>query len=110
MADKPTVQLSLASVRKSIVKPEVFKVALSGSKVITFPDLYDMESTVVEETFAALNRDSTNWGALEKWLSAKDVEALKAEKLSVRELAYVVQAAISHYEESERGDAGKGNA
>lgn len=108
-ADKPVVHLSLSKLRKELVKPEVFQVALSGSKIITFPDLYDMESTEAEQTFSALNRNATNWEALSKWLSEKDTEALKAEKLSVRELAAVVQAAIAHYEGS-YGDAGKGNA
>ena len=109
-ADKPTVHLSLATLRKNLIKPEEFKVALPGSKIVTFPDLYELESTEAEETFAALNRDSTNWQALAKWLPKKDLEILKAEKLTVRELAAVVQAAIAHYEASERGDAGKGNA
>lgn len=109
MADKPNVHLSLAKLRKDIVKPEQFKVALSASKIVTFPDVYDMESVEAEEIFASLNRNATNWGVLSKWLSEKDAEALKAEKLSVRELAAVVQAAIAHYEGS-YGDAGKGNA
>lgn len=109
MADKPVVHLSLAKVRKDLVKPEVFQVALSGSKIITFPDLYDMESVEAEETFGALNRNMTSWDAIGKWLSAKDVAALKAEKLSIRELSAVIQAAVTHYETS-YGDAGKGNA
>lgn len=109
MADKPTVHLTLSKLRKEIVKPEPFQVALSASKIITFPDVYDMESVEAEEIFASLNHNATNWGVLSKWLSEKDAAALKAEKLSVRELAAVVQAAIAHYEGS-YGDAGKGNA
>ena len=107
MADKPNVQLSLAQVRKSIVKPEVFRVALSNSKVITFPDLYELESSEAEEIFASLNMNATNWKVLEKWLSPADAKALKAEKLTIRELGHVVNAAVNHYEESVRGDAGK---
>jgi len=38
--DKPTVHLSISSLRKEVAKPEAFRVALSGSKVITFPDLF----------------------------------------------------------------------
>lgn len=107
--DKPTVHLSLSSLRKEVAKPDEFKVALSGSKIITFPDLYAKESVEAENVFGALNRSNTNWTALGMWLSEKDCEALKAEKLSVRELGAVVQAAISYYEETV-GSAGNGSA
>jgi hypothetical protein len=98
VADKPTVHLSLSTLRKEVAKPDAFRVALSGSKVITFPDLFALESTEAEEVFGSLGRNATNWTALDKWLSKTDATALRAEKLSVRELAAVVQAAISYYE------------
>lgn len=107
--DKPTVHLSLSSLRKEVAKPEPFRVALSGSKTITFPDLYDLESTEAEEVFGDLTRNSGNWDALEKWLSDADAKALKAERLSVRELGAVVQAAINYYEQTV-GSAGNGPA
>ena len=107
--DKPTVHLSLSALRKEVAKPDPFRVALSSSKTITFPDLFALESTEAEEVFGALNQSSTNWGALEKWLSAADVTALKAEKLSIRELGAVVQAAIAYYEQTV-GTAGNDTA
>lgn len=107
--DKPNIHLSLASIRKEVAKPEAFKVALSGSKIITFPDLFALESVEAEEVFGVLNRSATNWTALNKWLSEKDAAALKAEKLSVRELGAVVQAAISYYEQTV-GTAGEDTA
>lgn len=107
--DKPNVQLSLAALRKEVVKPEVLRMSLSGSKIITWPDLYAMESVEAEDVFFSLNRNATNWTALEKWLSKDDAAALKAEKLSVRELATVVQAATSYYENI-YGDQGKDGA
>lgn len=103
--DKPTVHLSLAKVRKETVKPEPFGVALSNSKVIVFPDLFAMESEEAENIFASLNESSTNWVVLRKWLPKADADALKAEKLSVRELASVVQAAVKYYEDT-YGDSG----
>jgi hypothetical protein len=96
--DKPIVHLSLSTLRKEVAKPEAFRVAMSGSKTITFPDLFALESTEAEGVFADLGRNASNWDALDKWLSAADAAALKAEKLSVRELAAVVQAAMSYYE------------
>jgi len=107
--DKPTVHLSLSSLRKEVAKPEAFRVALSGSKVITFPDLFALESTEAETVFGSLSRNASNWDALGKWLSEADCAALRAEKLSVRELAAVVQAAIQYYEGTV-GSAEKGTA
>lgn len=107
--DKPTVHLSLSSLRKEVAKPDPFRVALTGSKIITFPDLFALESTEAETVFADLGRNASNWDALAKWLSEADVKALKAEKLNVRELAAVVQAAISYYEETV-GKPGEGDA
>lgn len=108
-ADKPTVHLTLSALRKEVAKPDAFRVALSGSKTITFPDLFGVESVEAEEIFSALNHSSTNWGALEKWLTNADAAALKAEKLSIRELGAVVQAAIAYYEQTV-GTAGNGTA
>lgn len=96
--DKPNVQLSLAALKKEVAAPEVLRMALSGSKVITWPDLYGTESVEAESVFAGLNRSMTNWAVLETWLSKDDAAALKAEKLSLRQLAAVVQAAVQYYE------------
>lgn len=101
--DKPTVHLSLSSLRKEVAKPDAFRVALSGSKTITFPDLFALESTEAEEVFGSLGRNATNWDALAKWLSEADCAALRAERLNVRELAAVVQAAIQYYENTVGG-------
>ena len=109
VADKPAVHLSLANLRKEISNPDPFVVALSGSKRVTFPDVYAMESVEAEEIFAGLNTSATNWTVLGQWLSEKDCEALKSEKLSVRELGAVVQAAIRYYE-GVYGSAGNGSA
>lgn len=109
MADKPTVTTTLASLRKEIAKPEVFKLGLSGGKIITFPDLYDMESQEAEEVFGHLNENMTNWAAIRQWLSDADADKLAAEKLSVRELATVMKAAVAHYE-GNYGDSGEGSA
>lgn len=107
--DKPTVHLSLNSLRKEVAKPDPFRVALTGSKTITFPDLFALESTEAENVFGSLSQNAGNWEALDKWLSKPDAAALRAEKLSVRELAAVVQAAIQYYEQTV-GTAGNGTA
>lgn len=108
-ADKPTVHLSLSTLRKEVAKPEPFRVAVSGSKTVIFPDLFALESTEAEGVFADLGRNASNWDALDKWLSKTDAATLRAERLSVRELAVVVQAAMSYYEGT-IGTAGNGTA
>jgi len=98
-ADKPVVQFSISSMRKEVQYAEPFRVALSGSKIITFPDVFAMESVEAEELFARLNRNQTNWVALKEWLGEKDAAALKAEKLTIIELGKVTRAAMNYYEE-----------
>ncbi len=97
--DKPTVHASLASLRKEVTDPDPYRLALSASKTIVFPDIYAMESVAAEDIFAGLNRSATNWAVLEKWLGKDAATALKAEKLSVRMLAAVVSGATSYYED-----------
>lgn len=108
--DKPTIHLTLASLRKEIVAAEPLQMALSGSKIITFPDVYAMESTEAEVIFGRINRgDATNWTVINKWLSKDDAAALKAEKLSLIELATVMRAAVKYYEDI-YGTPGEGSA
>ncbi|BCW61843.1 hypothetical protein [Arthrobacter sp. StoSoilB22] len=109
MTDSPNIQFSIAGVRKEIVKAEVLKVGLSNSKVITFPDLYAMESSEAESIFGRLNQNATNWKVIRTWLSLEDADALKAEKLSVIELSTVMRRAVRYYEDI-YGTAGEGNA
>lgn len=97
-ATKQPAHISLTELRKEIAKPDPFRVALTATKTITFPDLFALESTAAESVFDALSRNATNWSAIETWLSEKDAAVLRAEKLNVRELGAVVQAAISYYE------------
>lgn len=107
--DKPTIHLTLANLRKEIVTAEPLQMALSGSKIITFPDIYAMESVAAEDIFARINRDATNWTVIHMWLSKDDAATLKAEKLNLIELATVMRAAVKYYEDI-YGSAGEGNA
>ena len=100
MADKPTVQFSLTKLRKEVETVDSFRVALSGSKVITFPDIYAMESVDAEGLFARITRDAMNWALLGEWLSEGDVTALKAEKLKLIELTHLVKTAVQYYEDA----------
>ena len=108
--DKPTVQFSLAKLRKEVKEVEPFSIALSGSKIITFPDLNAMESEESDELLDRLESPGKNtWAVLDDWLSKDDAKALRAEKLSRAELIHVV-ATASNYYKGEYGDLGEGTA
>lgn len=107
--DKPTVQFSISQLRKEVVRPDPFRISLSGSKVITFPDVNAMESAESDELLSRIEKNEVVWGVLDDWLSAKDAEALRAEKLTRAELKHVMDAAGSYYKEF-YGDAGNGAA
>jgi hypothetical protein len=107
--DKPTIHASLSNLRKEVVRPDVFRIALSGSKTITFPDLMAIESEESDELLARIEKLDSTWGVLDDWLSKGDAEALRAEKLSRAELLHVVKVASKYYEE-QYGTAGEGAA
>lgn len=109
-SDKPTVHLSLAALRKEVAKPEVFQLALSSSKVITFPDLNAMESEASDALVERIDAAGKNtWGVLDDWLSPADAKALRGEKLTRAELLHVLKAASNYYKEF-YGDSGNGDA
>jgi len=108
-ADKPTVHLSLSQLRKEVVKPDPFRISLSNSKVITFPDLNAMESAESDELLARIEKKDSSWDVLNDWLSPADAEALRAEKLSRAEIKHVIEAAGNYYQAA-YGDAGNGSA
>lgn len=108
--DKPVVQFTLASIRKDANKVDVLKVGISGSKIITFPDLMAMESVESEELLAKIDaRGANTWKALEQWLSADDAAALRAEKLSRADLIRLLKNASKYYQDA-YGDLGNDDA
>lgn len=107
--DKPTVHASLSALRKEIEKPEPYSIALSNSKIITFPDLNALESEESDELVEKIESGRSNWSALNEWLSPEDAKALKEEKLTRAELVHVMRAASKYYQ-SHYGTAGEGIA
>ena len=112
MSDKPTVTYSLAKLRKEVADVEPFSVALSASKIITFPDLMAMESEESDELLARIQTLSSTWGVLDDWLTAEDAKLLRAEKLSRAELLHLVKAAAEYYQRAygSDGTVGEGSA
>ena len=107
MADKPNVNLSLAALEAEIGKPEPFVLALSGSKRITFPDLYDIPVDEAEEFFKDLEESKGGDLAMfEKWLSKADFAAYKAAKIPLRVHAALAKKVTDYYQQS-MGDAGE---
>ncbi|QCB97118.1 hypothetical protein E5206_09395 [Arthrobacter sp. PAMC25564] len=99
--DKPNVNLSLASLEAEVAKPEPFVLALKGGKRITFPDLFDLPADEAGEFFKDLEATGQNdFTFLEKWLSEKDFEAYKAEKIPLRVHAALIQRVMAYYEQT----------
>ncbi|WGH80602.1 hypothetical protein QDX25_07240 [Auritidibacter ignavus] len=96
--DKPTIHESISNLKKETPEAEVFTVALSNNKRITFPDPYAMEQEEAESVFAGINGNSRSSEVIRTWLSDEDYQALKAEKLRVMVLTRLVRKAVDHYE------------
>lgn len=108
--DTPTVQYSLAQLRKDETEVEVFRFALSNSKTITFPDIMALESEASDALLAKIDaRGNRNWAALKEWLSADDAEALRAENLTRAQLTRLLKIASQYYQDA-YGDLGNGSA
>lgn len=108
--DKPNVNLSLAALEAEASKPEPFVLALTGSKRITFPDLYDLPVVEAEEFFRDLAASGqTDLDFLAKWLSKSDFEAYKAAKVPLRVHKVLIQRVLGYYEQTV-GDEGNASA
>lgn len=112
MADKdtPTVHSTVAELKSNTKEVEPFTFGVSGSKRITFPDFYAMESEEGERVTAKLNqRNAEVWSKLNAWLSKEDAELLRQEKLTFIELIRLVSQASQHYE-NHYGSVGESGA
>lgn len=97
--DKIQPTASLKAIKREVKKPEPYRLALSDSKVITFPDIFDQDSEAAETLMAQWQTGQlTHWQFLDQWLSEKDAAALRKERLTLRELLAVVQSAQTYYE------------
>lgn len=113
MADKPSINLSLSALEAEVNKPEPFVFALSGSKRITFPDLFDMPAEDAEAFFDELQSSGQNdFHFLEKWLTKDDFETYKAAKLPLRVHAALVNKVMGYYQATldTMGKPGEGSA
>lgn len=110
MADKPNINLTLAALEAEVDQPEPFVLALTGSKRITFPDIFNMPADEAESFFADLeNSNEKDFTFLAKWLSKADFESYKAAKVPLRVHSALIQKVLSYYNPT-MGDSGEGAA
>lgn len=108
--DTPKVHATLAKITAEVHDVEEFMLGLPNGKRVTFPDIYAQESEAAENLVRDLATGVTsNWEVLDRWLSKEDAAALRAEKLSLRELIAVLEAA-QHYYETSYGTPGEEDA
>ncbi|SDK79092.1 hypothetical protein [Arthrobacter sp. ok362] len=99
--DKPNVNLSLAALEAEANKPEPFVLALSGSKRITFPDLFDLPVDEAEEFFRDLDQPGkSDFEFLAKWLSKADFDAYKAARVPLRVHKVLIQRVLAYYQQT----------
>lgn len=108
MSDKPTIHSTAADLDTE-GKPEAYVHATRAGKRVTFPDVFDMEFEEAERFLDDLNGDQSNSAVLKKWLSEKDYEALRADKLSLRGIGILLQKVMNHYQGTV-GTPGEGDA
>ena len=74
---------------------------LANGRLVTFPDVYDMEIEEAESFFDQLNsarQSGKLTPVLKRWLEPEDYKALVAEYGTPRKLGPVVNAVMSYYE------------
>lgn len=108
--DKPSINLTLADLKSEVQKPEPFVFALSSSKRITFPDIFDVPAEEGLQFFKDMQASGQNdFDLLKKWLSKTDFEAYQAAKLPLRVHSRLVQMVMDYYR-STMGDLGESDA
>lgn len=105
--DKPTVHASLKALEND-ASPEPFVYMTKANKRVTFPDPMELDAFEAEKFIGLLN-NSANSVVLKQWLSAKDFDAIAAEKLTLRQLTRLIDQVQKHYE-GFFGSEGEGNA
>lgn len=78
---------------------EPLTMVLSTGKQISFPHLAVMEVARAEDIAITLQRART-FVALRKWLSKDDLEALRAEKFTLLEMARLARILGAHFSEA----------
>lgn len=109
-ADKPSINLTLASLEAEIVAPEPFVLALTGGKRVTFPDLFDRPLEEAMEFLDGLQgAGQSDLRFLQKWLSKADFEAYRAAKIPLRTHVVLIRRVMDYYQHTV-GTPGEGTA
>lgn len=93
--DSVKVNDSLASLEVEAAL-EPYRFALSGNKIIEFPDPTAMAWDAAENFLSSLETASAS-EVLEKWLSEEDFATLKAEKLNLRHMNALMGKVTAYY-------------
>ena len=98
--DKPTIHASAAMLDKeigsdSIAEPFVYRT--KTGKRVAFPDQYGMEWEQAEEFISKLDSFGNSKDALLEWVGTDGYEAIKADRLSLRQMLQLVTNVQQHY-------------
>lgn len=100
--DTPKVHASLAKLRKEArAAAEPFQIALHDNKIVTFDDPFSQDAERAERIFYGLQNGTTRpSAAIRDWLSEEDADVLFSQGLTMRDLTLIVEAAMSHFEQT----------
>lgn len=102
--DKPKVHATVASLGGESTS-EPFVLALTGNKRITFHNPEDMEWSKAEELARLASSGTGTVSELfEAWLTEKDFEAFKAQKLTLRQVVDLAEQVGTHFAEFFNGE------
>lgn len=102
VTDKPLApNLTIDALMAETQAPEPFRFAIGNSKIVTFPDLYDVPVEEAEEFLEQLNNlGSNDMEFLGNWLSEEDFELYKSAGLKLRQHARLMNMVLDYYEAS----------
>lgn len=106
--DKPIVNLSFSKL-DSEEKPQPYVYLTKENHRVTFPDIFDMEAEEGANFLEDVEKSSDDDAVLKKWLKKEDYEALRKDRLTLRQRMRLMEAVMGYYEGS-LGTPGEGKA
>lgn len=108
MTDRPQTTASLKALLAEVEPVPPFTLGTAAG-VITFKNPADLDAWECDQLLTKMQADGSAVVSVEAMLSPKDLEKFKSLKLSAREVAHVIRAVSTYYQER-FGTPGEDNA
>lgn len=98
-SDKPIVNMAFSQLDAE-EKPQPYVYVTKSNHRVVFPDIFDMEAEEGAKFLLDVQTSRDDGAVLKKWLDPKDYEAIRADKLTLRQRMRLMQAVMAYYENS----------